>query len=254
MADASNETPKPEAMDVAVIGGVLSSQPETDGTALNQEMLTLVDSQAVQLDPWYRKLASIEKRVSILNKAYESGNEEDIPVECRMKRYDFPTLPGELSYSAIACQKLSVLAREHQRSYLGLLLSEFRKKIIPMIESTISQKIETTKKDFIELNLPLMATATYIAAVAKKRNDRESLLTQAPGHKKKLAKHQATTHRERPDNKARDAPSTSRQPTAKSSFKPRSSQHKNKPYARSEENKKRGNKNKSSSRDDHRRR
>ena len=91
------QTSAAQAMEVNdIVGGVASSQPNTDGTRLDDELNELIKSQVSQLDVSYKKLASLEKRKEQLDRAITTGRAEDIPNDCKEKKVDLPSLPGGL--------------------------------------------------------------------------------------------------------------------------------------------------------------
>ena len=66
---------------------------------MDDELTELIAAQVSQLDGWFKKLASLEKRKEQLDRAITTGKAEDIPNDCKVRKVDLPNLPGGLMYT-----------------------------------------------------------------------------------------------------------------------------------------------------------
>jgi hypothetical protein len=173
------------------IGGVLSSQPEIDGTAMDEEMKGLVKTQADQLDIWYKKLANIERRATAIQSTLDllkNGQLADIPPECRIKKMELPSLPAGLGYSVSTDMTYKKMQKDNQVNLLNLVLNEYRKFTIPGIEKDLSLLIANTRSELSKC-LSLEAVAMYIAMSVEKRKSRVNFLVQPTPDKVKAPEH-----------------------------------------------------------------
>lgn len=244
-------------------GVVPSSQPETDGIALDDvEVKMLIRSEADQLDQWFRKLANIEKRHRLYQSTINGGckNPADIPVECRLKQLELPTLPATLAYSAETKYRVIQMRKEQQVAFLQLVCTDLLLNQIPSIETSISDQTAKAKKAFQSLNFSTESIALYTAMVDEKRRSRENLLTtaQATGStsSKSKGKKSIPKTNTNPESTGQDQPAEPPSfARSRPSFKPRHDQHRRRPYdgKRGGHNKRRDNQKPFNDRDSRRR-
>ena len=161
--------------------GVASSQPDIDGTCLDEEMIDLVKSQVAQQDVWLKKLAALEKRVEQLQKAIKTGKSEDVPNDCKVRRVELPNLPAGLMYSLEIRMNHQRAQKSHQMALLSMYVTEIKGIQIAAVESSLHKLISNSKAEFTQANLPIEAIKMYTILTAERRNNRQNLLIpQAP--------------------------------------------------------------------------
>ena len=94
--------------------------------------IMLNHSPVSQLDVWFTKLASLEKRKEQLDRAITTGSAEDNPNDCKMRKVNLSSLPGGLMYSLEIRMNHNTLQKSHQIALLKLYVNEINEFTLPM--------------------------------------------------------------------------------------------------------------------------